>query len=176
MNRNLIIGIVFVVILFGIYYFNNLSYINMRGHDHPMIYNEEQFIFEMIPHHREAVETSKYINLVTENTEIKELTQNIIEAQELEIDMMNGWIDQWYPNSEYISTYENMMPELRGLDTKEAEKAYLKGMIVHHAGAVMMAEQLLSKESKQEVKEFAQRVINVQNNEIKLMKNLLKNY
>jgi len=63
----------------------------------------------MIPHHQEAVDTSFRLNQITQHPRIKELTQAIIDGQDKEIALMQFWLDEWYPNSSYTSTYAPMM-------------------------------------------------------------------
>lgn len=53
-----------------------------------MITSAFDFIYLMIPHHQEAVDTAKTINSLTQNTELKTLTQHIIDGQAKEITMM----------------------------------------------------------------------------------------
>jgi hypothetical protein len=65
---------------------SNVSHSSM---DHgAMVISEEAFIINMIPHHQEAVDTARLIVAKSTNTELIELAQNIIIAQEREINMM----------------------------------------------------------------------------------------
>ena len=50
--------------------------------------SEEQFLRDMIPHHQEAIDTSKEIVARGVNEDEKKLAQNIIDAQTKEITMM----------------------------------------------------------------------------------------
>jgi uncharacterized protein (DUF305 family) len=142
---------------------------------HMNVQSEETFITDMIPHHQEAVDSSKII-LSTENEELKELANNIISAQEQEIEMMNNWLEEWYPSSTYTATYHAMMPNLNALSGNSRDKAYLEGMIMHHQMAVSMAQDMLKLESRPEVKELAENIITTQNSEIAQMRELLKEY
>jgi len=51
---------------------------------------------------------------------------------------------------------------------------FLKGMIPHHQGAIEMSEELIKKSKDKELKAFAQKIIDAQNVEVKLMQDLLK--
>lgn len=53
-----------------------------------MVTSEFDFISLMIPHHQEAVDTSRIINKNTSNEKLKKLTQDIVDAQNKEIAMM----------------------------------------------------------------------------------------
>ncbi len=96
---------------------------NMMMHD---IENEEEFIINMIPHHQEAVDTAQIVVAQSTNSDLKKLAQNIIDAQTREITMMNGWLQQRYPNSTIKSNYQNMMPELTTLTGDALDTAFLQ--------------------------------------------------
>jgi len=51
---------------------------------------------------------------------------------------------------------------------------FLKGMIPHHQGAIEMSEELIKKSKDKELKAFAQKIIDTQKVEVKLMQDLLK--
>lgn len=144
---------------------------------HHRVTSEESFISDMIPHHQEAVDTSARLNTITQNPALKELTQAIVDGQTTEIVMMQRWLNEWYPDNSYVSTY---MPMMRDTSTISAintiEKFWLEDMIQHHMGAVMMAEQVLGLNPRPEVAQFAKSIIDVQTNEIVLMKNILQSY
>lgn len=53
------------------------------------------FLDMMIPHHQGAVTMSKDALLKAEHTEIKTLAQQIMDAQQKEIEMMNNWKTAW---------------------------------------------------------------------------------
>ena len=96
-SKKLIIYILlFIIILLGIFIIqDNNPYKEIKFPEnhmyHMLILTEEQFIFEMIPHHQEAIDTSKIINQKTDNPKLKQLTQEIIDAQQKEILVMEDW-------------------------------------------------------------------------------------
>ena len=57
---------------------------------------DRAFIDAMIPHHQSAIEMSQVALEYSENPEIKELAENIISAQQKEIEEMTRWRQQWY--------------------------------------------------------------------------------
>lgn len=75
-----------------------------------------------------------------------------------------------------IHAMDEMMLGFRGKTGEEYEKAFLRGMIVHHLGAVRMAEELLEQTERQELRDFAQDVINVQSKEVEMMKKWLETW
>jgi len=62
---------------------------------------DKAFIDAMIPHHSSAIEMAEVAYDNTSDEEIKELSQNIIDAQVGEIERMTGWRDEWYPEGEH---------------------------------------------------------------------------
>jgi uncharacterized protein (DUF305 family) len=51
----------------------------------------------MIPHHQSAIEMAQVAREKSEIPEIKELAEDIISAQQEEIEQMTRWRRQWYP-------------------------------------------------------------------------------
>jgi uncharacterized protein (DUF305 family)/predicted small secreted protein len=58
---------------------------------------DEAFIDAMIPHHQSAIERAQRALENSDNSKIKELAQNIISAQQREIEQMTQWRQQRYP-------------------------------------------------------------------------------
>lgn len=57
---------------------------------------DKAFIEEMIPHHQMAVMMAQMLKNSTTRPEMKQLADNIIEAQNKEIEQMRNWHNQWY--------------------------------------------------------------------------------
>ena len=149
---------------------------DMHGGHHMMdVDSEEAFVVEMIPHHQEAVDTSRIIVENSDNAELVDLAQRIIVAQQEEIDMMQGWLTQYYDGG-YEANYQEMMGDLSSLEGDELDVAYIQGMIMHHRMAVMMARQVLALEPSDHVEEFALDVVSVQTAEINELQGLLEQY
>ena len=58
---------------------------------------DKAFIDAMIPHHESAIEMANVVLKESENPEIREIAEAIVEAQEREIEQMTSWRDEWYP-------------------------------------------------------------------------------
>lgn len=71
---------------------------------------------------------------------------------------------------------EEMMLGFRGKMGEEYEKAFLEMMIVHHIGAIEMAEQLLEETDRPELVKMANDIITVQNQEVDMMKGWLNDW
>lgn len=149
---------------------------NHAMHQNHMVSSEYEFILEMIPHHQEAVDSSIELLEKTKNQQLINLANDIIQAQNKEIEMMNTWLEQWYPTENRNSNYIKMMPNLNNYQNISRDNAYLESMIVHHQMAVVMARSVLEIEGiRNEVKNLANEIILVQNQEIEIMKNLIIN-
>lgn len=139
------------------------------------ISSDLDFIINMIPHHQEAVDSSSILLAKTSNPELKKFLQNVIDVQSDEIKQMREWSSQWFKDQKVgMGIYTNMMPSINNLPTEDAEKAYIKGMIEHHRGAIEMAEQILKITEKNELKTMANNIIETQNKEIELLQSWSK--
>lgn len=68
----------------------------------------------------------------------------------------------------------NMNTALLGKTGDEFDKTFLSEMIVHHQGAVSMAELALTSSNRPELKKLASDIISAQNKEIQMMKDWQK--
>jgi len=75
-----------------------------------------------------------------------------------------------------IHAMDEMMLGFRGKTGEEYEETFLRTMIVHHLGAVTMAQELLKQTDNSELKIFAQDIIDTQSEEINTMKRWLENW
>lgn len=75
---------------------------------------------------------------------------------------------------------QHMMDEMmligRGKTGDAYEEAWLRGMVVHHLGAINMAEELTEKSDRPELIEFANTIINDQSEEVEQMKGWLNEW
>lgn len=158
---------------------NDSSMGMMDGMDHSMmmVKSEREFLEGMIPHHQEAVDTAKEVVARGGSTpEIKKLAQDIIVAQEKEITMMKTWYKSWY-GKEYVpnpSAYTPMMRDLSSLSGAELDTVFLEDMIMHHMGAIMMANSVQPYIEHEEITDLAKTIVETQTVEISLMKSLLR--
>jgi uncharacterized protein (DUF305 family) len=145
-----------------------------------------RFIDAMVLHHHGAVEMAQVALEQSEREEIQQLSQEIIAAQEQEIQQMQEWRQAWYPNAAdepmmYHAEMGHIMPmseEMKAsmmmdADLGAADEAFdlrfIRGMIPHHEGAVTMAEEALEKSDRLEIQQLAQEIIDSQQAEIDQM-------
>lgn len=141
-----------------------------------LVTSERAFIEHMIPHHQEAIDTANEVLARGGTTpEIRELMQNIIEAQTAEIESMRAWYESWYGTPyQPMGTYTPMMRELDGLSGAELDRVFLEDMIMHHMGAIMMARSVQPYIEHQEIADLTQAIVTTQSAEIVQMRQLLQ--
>lgn len=145
-----------------------------------------QFLDTMIAHHQGAVEMAKMIDTKTNRLELKTLAKNITTSQEKEIKEMKSWRDKWFAGKESALNMEmaGMADSMKGMDMKKLEslsgnafdKEFVRQMIPHHEGAVVMAKEAIQKSNKTEIKTLANQIIKDQEAEIKQMKDWLADW
>lgn len=140
--------------------------------------SEFEYLSQMIPHHEEAIATAQILLQRSDRPEMKQFARDIIRVQGAEIQQMQAWLQQWYPNQRNTRTYSPMMRELGQLRGNDLDQAFLQDMIMHHMGAVMMSHQLLNRNLVQHapVRPFAQNIANTQLAEIQQMRIWARNW
>ncbi|MER6945447.1 DUF305 domain-containing protein [Nonomuraea sp. NPDC000554] len=160
---------------------------------------EAGFARDMATHHAQAVEMSFVIRDKSQSKDIRNLAYDIITTQSNQRGMFQGWLQQW--NLDQVSGDRPMawmsghghgggtaatpgvMPgmatpqeltKLKELQGTAAEVLFLQLMIRHHEGGVEMAQGLLKLSNRDEVVGMAQKIVNGQTGEIKLMTELLR--
>ncbi|WP_372881695.1 DUF305 domain-containing protein [Psychromonas sp.] len=140
-----------------------------------MINSEQDFLREMIPHHQEAVDTSILLFVFTDDKELKMLTEAIYTSQSKEILDMRLSYARWYNLIPTGASYQPMMRDLNLITDQERETRYVQDMIVHHKGALDMAEKVLTLDGiHEETVIFAKHILESQQLEIELMQRWLK--
>lgn len=136
--------------------------------------SDRAFIEEMIPHHEEAVSSSREVLAVAKDADVRKIAGAIVGAQDKEIATMKGWYSEWF-GKPYAPTgvYRSMMKPISGLSVSEAERTYVTGMIAHHEHAVAMAEDIRKTTSRAELKNLANDVVRTQTAEIGELRALL---
>jgi uncharacterized protein (DUF305 family) len=146
----------------------------------------------MIPHHAQAVEMSELAATNGASPEVQALASQIIAAQQPEIDQMTAWLEAWgqpVPDSS-LSMEEQMeaaggmmmsgmvsssdMDRLREAQGAEFDRLFLEFMILHHEGAIQMADQELDGGQDPQVTQLAQQIKDAQAPEIERMNELLQ--
>ncbi|MEV8180767.1 DUF305 domain-containing protein [Specibacter sp. NPDC078692] len=142
----------------------------------------------MVPHHVQAVEMSDVI-LAKDGIDPRVITlaEEIKAAQQPEIDALNGMLKSWgMPQAstdgmamDHGGSMDGMMTEedMAALDAAtgtEASRRFLEQMIVHHEGAVEMAQIEVDSGTNPDAVAMAQAIIDTQNIEIETMREILQ--
>ena len=142
----------------------------------------------MVPHHVQAVEMSDVI-LTKDGIDPRVITlaEEIKAAQQPEIDALNGMLETWgIPAAPMDSMdmghggqMDGMMTEedMAALDATtgtEASRLFLEQMIVHHEGAIEMAQMEVASGINPDAVAMAQTIIDAQNVEIETMREILQ--
>ncbi|GAA1794509.1 DUF305 domain-containing protein [Agromyces lapidis] len=140
------------------------------------------FATMMIPHHEQAVEMSELLLAEPELGEpVRALAEGVMAAQQPEIDQLRDWLAEWGQEEVGMGGMDHgdgMMSEddlaaLEAAAGAEAERLYLEQMIVHHEGAVAMAEAEIADGAHPDAVAMAERIVATQSDEIALMQELL---
>jgi uncharacterized protein (DUF305 family) len=145
-----------------------------------------EFMQGMIAHHAQAIVMSKMAESHGANPQVLKLSNKIDQSQGPEIRIMQSWLqrnNQYAPDtaswhhvtmSGMLTTEQlNELDEARGVDF---DRAYLRYMIMHHAGAIKMVDDLFNTSmagQEVDVSVFANDVFTAQTVEIGIMQRLL---
>ena len=149
-------------------------------------FNDADVMFAqtMIPHHQQAIEMSDIALDPNSGASaaIVALATQIKGAQDPEISQMKNLLTTWGKSMEMGSMdHSSMMGgmlSLEEIDTlgqlkgAEFDKAWAKGMIAHHEGAIAMANDVLANGKNSEILALANAVVSGQSAEIKTLKPL----
>ncbi|MEV8368310.1 DUF305 domain-containing protein [Microbacterium sp. NPDC064584] len=140
-----------------------------------------QFTMMMIPHHEQAVEMADMI-LAKDGIDERVLTlaEQIKAAQGPEIDLMESWLDEWGTPMGDMDGMDHggMMSDtdmqaLEDATGAEASRLFLEQMIVHHEGAIEMAQDEVDNGQNPDVVTLAENIIASQTTEIATMEDIL---
>jgi uncharacterized protein (DUF305 family) len=140
-----------------------------------------QFTMMMIPHHEQAVEMADMI-LAKDGIDERVITmaEQIKAAQGPEIELMESWLDDWGTPMGDMDGMDHggMMSDtdmqaLEDADSVEASRLFLEQMIVHHEGAIDMAQTEVDNGQNADVIALAEAIIASQTTEIATMEDIL---
>ena len=145
-----------------------------------------EFMPGMIAHHSLAIVMSRMAESHGANPQVLKLSNKIDQSQVPEIRIMQNWLrrnNQFAPDT---SSWHHMMmagtlthEQLEELDAAKGvdfDRAYLRLMIQHHAGALKMVDDLFNASGagqEVDVSVFANDVVTAQTTEIGIMQKLL---
>lgn len=153
-------------------------------------FNDADVMFAqmMIPHHEQAIEMSdSLLEKDGVDEQVRDLAQQIKDAQQPEIDQMKDWLDAW--GEDELGDVGGMdhdmggmgdgmmsdedMAQLEDASGAEASRLFLEQMILHHEGAIQMAEYQVQEGENPDAVALAERIVEDQTEEIATMQDLL---
>ncbi|MFE3456472.1 DUF305 domain-containing protein [Nocardiopsis aegyptia] len=141
------------------------------------------FAQEMIPHHEQAVEMADLAESRA-GDDVGDLAEEIAAAQGPEIEQMTALLESWgeAPMEDMEGGGHGDMPgmmsdeemaELEAAEGGEFDTLFLEMMVLHHEGAITMAETEIEEGLDPEARELAEEIFEVQHAEIERMNTML---
>ena len=147
-------------------------------------FNDADVMFAqmMIPHHEQAIEMSDIVLAHPDvMPEVSDLAQQIKDAQQPEIETLNGWLAEWGAEPAEgemdhgsMGHDSGMMSEedlaaLEAASGDELNRLFLEQMTMHHEGAVAMAQDQVDNGQNPDAIALAEEIITTQEEEITTM-------
>lgn len=146
------------------------------------------YIDMMIPHHRGIIALAQAALPRLTDPRLQTIAQNIIDAQSAEIPELQGYRQQFYGDAPMQPMDQGMMDRLMpgmAMDMGQMsmqmdpnaeaaafcaadnpDLAFIDMSVAHHQTAIMVSQTALNQATHQEIKDFAQKVIDAQQREI----------
>ncbi|MBV8929508.1 MAG: DUF305 domain-containing protein, partial [Mycobacteriaceae bacterium] len=145
------------------------------------------FATKMIPHHQQAVDMAAMVPTHTGNPQMLVIAKDISSGQQAEIYGMTGLLQQWgepAPTDDAHGGMQGMqgmqgmvdpntMNELQSLKDNAFDTLWMKAMIGHHQGAIVMAQDEIAHGQNQDAIVLAKNIVTAQQREIAYMTHLL---
>lgn len=142
------------------------------------------FIVQMIPHHRAAIEMSRNILKYTTCVPLQEIAEGIITEQTRSIENMEAILCTCGEklNAQSVSRYQHRVGRIMSTmfermgsacETNNIDADFMREMIPHHCGAVEMSENALCYEICPELVPILEAIITSQRRGIRQMRALL---
>jgi uncharacterized protein (DUF305 family) len=144
------------------------------------------FARDMIPHHQQAIQMARLAERQAQDARVLDLADRIEAAQQPEIEMLSGWLEDWDAETGHMDDgmggmdggmsgmmSEQDMHSLMNATGAEFDRLFLEQMIAHHEGAVEMAETEIADGQNADAIALAESIRDSQTAEIAEMEQLL---
>ncbi len=136
-------------------------------------YSDERFVDMMAAHHRMAIEMAKAARQNGEHEEVRQLAENMISAQQDEIEELSSIKGKAFGSSEVATTpnpaerttFAMLSPDELA-DQQSFDRAFIDSNIPHHASAIEMASVALMQGDNPEIKRLARQIVDTQSQEV----------
>lgn len=136
-------------------------------------YSDERFVDMMAAHHRMAIEMAKVARENAEHQEIKQLAEEMISAQQGEVEKLSS-IKKRSLGSTEVATEMNpadrsmfaMLSPDRLADQRPFDRAFIASNLPHHAAAIELASIALMQSDNPEIRDLARGVVDDQSAEV----------
>lgn len=137
---------------------------------------DRAYLSMMVAHHQGAIDMSKAVQSRLKDAQVKTWASAIIRDQAREISAMNSWLKTLGGTDTKLqglmaSTMKDMVAPLK--TAKNADQAFVQGMLPHHASAVEMASLALQKSRDARVLKLSRDIIKAQADEMYVFKQWL---
>ncbi|MFM6973886.1 MAG: DUF305 domain-containing protein [Agromyces sp.] len=145
-----------------------------------MTTEDVSFAFAMVAHHEQGIALAELALKTVQDQAVRAIAQRIIDAQSLELRTLREWIDRFGANSSGHQDHAPMtgmlsqsdMDRFATLTGEQARTEFLRLMMLHHEGAVEMAQHKLETVGDGTLTDYAKAVIVEQSAEIVRMTEL----
>ncbi|MCA1698640.1 MAG: DUF305 domain-containing protein [Actinobacteria bacterium] len=141
---------------------------------------DRAFVAQMIPHHQSAVQMAQIAQRRGQSAFVKQLADDIVRTQSEEIATLRA-ADRRLRAAGVQMGSLGVPEHMMGMDddpaslksAKPFDRAFMRMMIAHHEGAIVMARAELAKGKDRRLKTVAQNIITAQQREIRQMRKTL---
>ncbi len=139
------------------------------------------YLQSMIEHHRGAVEMAEKVPHHTNRTELINISDQIIQVQEAEIEHMQNLINEScvQPNvdeDKHIAPTQRQVDYLESLNSTEFDLMFINLMAAHHTDAEIESNIILKEGESEKVQQLANDIVKAQTTEIEQMYNWYINW
>jgi len=147
-------------------------------HHGMMAMDDKTFLAMMIAHHEGAIDMAEAEMAAGKDPQVKAIARNVVTTQRAEIAQMRQMYGGEVPQIDMNDMGSMAMMGMAGMDgsairdAKNPDQEFLRMMIPHHAGALMMSDMVLNGDPSPEVAALANSIIDDQAKEIAQMQDL----
>lgn len=133
------------------------------------------FIDSTLEHHAGVIAMAEQALKESQTVALKDLAQQTMTATQKEIDWLKAYRAKNHPNAPQMK--DEMDMGSMGINTdasKSFDRRYAEAMISHHQGSIEMAKEALTKVGHDELKQFAQAMLSVEEAEVAQLQQYVK--